>query len=162
MKSWREKGLEETEKQRQLDEIHQKPNVKKTFVVCEIFLTIDWISNIAFFVLLLVGSLTNKLLDAIEMTDAIYILLDAIGGYGVVVAFVVIKIIIGRFKKRQRTKLQVLEDAGLEEIKQAKEAGTYKEGPKASLLYRIYRAIRTWSTIIVVFGALFALLRFAL
>ena len=154
MKSWREKGLEEVEKQRQLDEIHQKPDVKNVFAICEIFMTIDWISNMIFLIILATGVWFNNLESVIEVEDIIYLLLDAIGGYYVVGAFIILKILLGRLKKKYQAKLQVLEDAGLEEIKKAKEEGVYQEGRKPKLAYRIYRGFRTWTTIILVFGVL--------
>ena len=160
MKSWREKGLEEVEKQRQLDEIHQKPEVKKIFVICEIFLTIDWISNILFFGVIALGLWTNNIGKVADLTAMIFILLDAVGGYFVAAAFIVLKLVLDRFKKHYRAKLQVLEDAGLIEIKKAKEDGTYVEGPKPSLFYRIYRATRTWITIIVFTASMISLCRF--
>ena len=153
MSSLKQKGLEEIEKQRCLDEIHQKPEVKKIFTTCEIFLTIDWITNIAFFSLLIIGIFKNNLSSVVDISSIIYVLLNAVGGYIVATCYIVLKILLSKLKKSMLAKLEVLEKAGLEEIKKAKEDGTYQPGPKASLVYRIYRAIRTWSTIIVILTA---------
>ncbi|MBR2614305.1 MAG: hypothetical protein IKC71_01745 [Clostridia bacterium] len=152
MKSWREKGLEEAEKQRCIDEIHQKPEVKKVFAICEIFMTIDWITNMIFLVFLGIGIWTQNLENVIEFENVLFLLLDAVGGYFVAGGFILLKFLLGMLKKKYRTKLQVLEDAGLEEIKKAKEEGTYQEGRKPKLAYRVYRAIRSWTTILLLIG----------
>ena len=148
MKSLREKGLEEAEKQRLLDEIHQQPDVKKVFTICEIFMTIDWISNIAFLILFGYGIWTSNFDIISDISSILYVLLDAIGGYVVGIIFIVLKIVLDRLKKHFRSKLQILEDARLAELNTAKAEGTYQEGRKPKLSYRVYRAIRTWTTIL--------------
>lgn len=152
MKSWLEKGLEEAEKQKHIDEIHMWPEVKKTFTICEIFFTIDWISNILFLALLALGIWHNALDYVMDLSTLAYLLLDHAGFTVIAVALIVIKIVVGRVKKSYRAKLEVLEMAGFEKIKKQKEEGTYVEGEKPNLAYRIYRAIRTWTTIIVITG----------
>ena len=149
MTSYRQKGLEQVEKQRLIDEIHQKPEVKKIFTICEIYLTLNWLSNLIFFTLLIFGIMKNDLDSVTDLTNIVLILLDSIGGYAVVFIFLIIKILLGRLKKSYFVKLQVLEDAGLEEIKKQKELGTYVEGRKPNIFYRIYRGFRTFTIIAV-------------
>ena len=150
MKSWREKGLEEYEKQKLLEEIHLRPEVKKTFVICEVFLSIDWISNLLFLTLLAIGIYYNALEYVMDLSTLAYLLLDHIGFTILATALIVIKLVISRVKKSYRVKLQVLEDAGLEKIKKEKEEGTYVEGEKPSLAFRIFRGFRAWTMLITV------------
>ena len=87
----------------------------------------------------------------------LYLLLHSVGGW-LVTIFIGLKFLFGRFKKKQAEKLQILEDAGLAEIKKAVEEGTYVEGPQHSKAYLTFRAIRSAiSTIIVLafIGVLF-------
>lgn len=158
MATWKQKAEAEMEKQRLIDEIHQKPEVRKTFIVCEVFLTLDWFANMIFFGLLAIGLYYNSLDSVVDISTIIYILLDSIGGYGVATIFIVVKILLDRLKKSQRAKLEVLEQAGLEEAKIAKEAGTYQPGKGPSLLYRIFYGFRAILGIVVYFGFMIYLL----
>ncbi|MBR2974676.1 MAG: hypothetical protein IKC47_02920 [Clostridia bacterium] len=156
MKSWRQKGLEEAQKQKYLDEIHVKPDVKRTFVICEWFVSFDWISNLVFFVTFTIGiwmGSPSDMANAKDLVDIIYTLLDKVGGYYGLGAFLIVKTIVGYFKKKYQAKLQVFEDAGVIEIEKQIADGTYQKGPTVSKAYRIFRGVRTWS-IILTFVAL--------
>lgn len=162
MKSWKQKGEEEKLKQKYLDEIHVKPDVKKTFVVCEWFFAIDWISNLLFLVVFNIAVWKcdlEAMRDSFDLYQLIDILFESIGGSktGIIllVAYFIVKALIGRIKKKQQAKLQVLEDAGIIEIEKQVAEGTYVPGPTVSKGYRVYRAIRTWTSIIGIL-ALFA------
>lgn len=157
MATWKQKAEAEMEKQRLIDEIHQKPEVRKTFIVCEIFLTLNWIANMIFFALLAIGLYYNSLDSVVEVDTIIYIILDSVGGYAVAIIFVVVKILLGRLKKSQLAKLEVLEQAGLEQARIAKEAGTYQPGKGPSVAYRIYRGFRTL-TVFAVLGVFLAIM----
>ena len=162
MKSLKQKGEEEKLKQKYLDEIHVKPDVKKSFVVCEWFLAIDWISNLLFLTVFNIAIWKcdlEAMRDSFDLYQLIDLLFESVGGSKtgiiILVAYFIVKALIGRIKKKQQAKLQVLEDAGIIEIEKQVAEGTYTPGPTVSKGYRIYRSIRTWTSVIGVL-ALFA------
>ena len=161
MKTWKQKGQEELQKQKYLDEIHVKPDVKKTFTLCEVFMFFDWISNLVFCTIMGIAAWKSDIkgmADAVDLYDVLENLLAAVGGTKtgiiIVVAYVLLKALLGRLKKKYQAKLQVFEDAGIIEIEKQVAEGTYVPGPTVSKAYRVYRDIRTWTTLIAVFGML--------
>lgn len=141
MKSYKEKMIESKDKQKWLDEIHMKPEVKKEFVINEVFLTIQWFFNI---LLLLIICYTILESDITNILDLEYLFMTFLEGFGIwaIGAYAIIKLAISKYKKKHAEKLQVLEDAGITEIKQAIADGTYVEGAKPSKAYKIFYHLR--------------------
>ena len=162
MKSWKQKGIEEKQKQKWLDEIHAKPNVKKTFKTCEMFLLVDWISTMLFLIVFNIaiwGCDLGGMADSFDLYDLIDNLFMAVGGTqtGLIIvgAYLIVKSLLGRIKKKKLAELEVLDDAGIMEIEKQVAEGTYVPGPTVSKAYRVYRDIRTCSVLLSVL-ALFA------
>ena len=161
MKTWKQKGLEEQQKQKWLDEIHVKPDVKKTFTLCEVFMFFDWISNLVFCTIMGIAAWKSDLggmADAVDLYQMLENFLAVIGGTRtgiiIVAVYLLLKAFLGRMKKKYEAKLQVFEDAGIIEIEKQVAEGTYVPGPTVGKAYRVYRDIRTWTTLIAVFGML--------
>ena len=125
-----------------LDEIHVRPEVKKVFILFEIFTTIN--SLLAMVILVSVLSGVNSMsianlniitLVSLAQTNPLLlaVILIAVGGY----------FVIRMLSKKYTAELQKLEEAGIREIKQAIEEGTYVPGPTVGLGYRIFRTART-------------------
>ena len=150
------------EKQKYLDEIHQKPEVKNTFVMCEILTTIDSLVSLVMLATLAMSLAFGDGLVFLDIEDVINELVGAVGGPVVLVLFVVVKLLLSRVKKKQLEKLEILEEAGLEEIQKALDAGTYVEGPQMPLGYRIFRTARITLFSIVGFASLALLLIYLL
>ena len=138
----------EVENQVLLDEIHQRPEVKKTFVICEIFEILDWLVNLLF-----IGMITYCIWKNAFTVDFdfelllawIYIVLG--GNLYLWYALGIAKVVVTTIQKKQRTKLQVLEDEAKEQINKAKEEGTYQQGPLIAKGFRVFRTVRFWTVI---------------
>ena len=127
--------------QKWLDEIHVRPEVKKVFILSEIFTTINSLLAMAVLVVLLAemnsGSLVRfDILSLMTLAQTNPLLLAvvviAVGGY----------FVIRLLSKKYVAELQKLEEVGIREIKQAIEEGTYVPGPTVGLGYRIFRTAR--------------------
>ena len=141
-----------------MDEIHQKPEVKNTFIICEILTTIDSLISLVMLASLAISLALGNGLVFVDIEDVINELVGAVGGPVVLVLFVIAKLLLGRVKKKQLEKLEILEEAGLEEIQKALDAGTYVEGPQMPLGYRIFRTARITLVSLVAFASLAVLL----
>ena len=138
----------EVENQVLLDEIHQRPEVKKTFVICEIFEILDWLVNLLF-----IGMITYCIWKNTFTADFdfefiltwIYLVLG--GNMYLWYALGIAKVAVTAIQKKQRTKLQVLEDEAKEQINKAKEEGTYQQGPLIAKGFRVFRTVRFWTVI---------------
>ena len=142
-KKEKQSKFSDKDKQKYLDEIHQRPEVKKTFVICEILTTIDSLVSLVIMATLALSLAAGNGFEFVDLEGLLSELVAAVGGPTILVLFVVVKLLSSRIKKKQLEKLEILEEAGLEEIQKAIDAGTYVEGPKMPLGYRIFRTART-------------------
>ena len=140
-------------KQEMLDEIHQRPEVKKTFVVCEILKTINSIIAWAFLATFSLGFVFVDV-NTVHLDELLNNLIESVGGPIVLAGFVLAKLLFGRLTNRWEEKLEVLEDAGIEEITKKKEVGTYVPGEKLPIGFKIWRTIMTVITFIVAIPSL--------
>ena len=148
MKSWKEKGAEELQKQKWLDDIHTWPEVKPTFILNEVFMFFTWIGTMLF--MGAVGYALNfgilaEVADFLDIGGLIYAVVSTFGGPVVSAAFLVAMLLLGRFKSHSREKLEKLERDGLAKVQAAVADGTYVPGPGPGKAYRIYSGIRTIS-----------------
>ena len=138
----------EVENQVLLDEIHQRPEVKKTFVICEIFETLDWLINLLFIGLITYCIWKNAITEDFDfefILTWIYVVLG--GNLYMWLAMGFAKSAVKAIQKKQRTKLQVLEDEAKEQINKAKEEGTYQQGPLIGKGFRLFRTVRFWTVV---------------
>ena len=155
MKSWRQKGLEAQQKQKWLDEIHMRPDVKKVFILNEIFATIDSFIAMAIVAVLLYG-LTSQdytgmmnILNILDFDNLTMMLAENLAGFIGIAVFVVVNVVVHKFRKKYTAELEILEEVALREIQKAVEEGTYVPGPTVSLGYRIFRGVRTCIAVFV-------------
>ena len=102
------------EKQKYLDEIHQKPEVKNTFVICEILTTIDSLVSLVMLATLAMSLAFGDGLVFLDIEDVINELVGAVGGPVVLVLFVVVKLLLSRVKKKKFEKLEIFEISSVE------------------------------------------------
>ena len=148
MNSWNDIGTEKYQKKKWLEDIHTWPEVKKTFVICEIFEILDWLVNLLF-----IGMITYCIWKNAFTVDFdfelllawIYIVLG--GNLYLWYALGIAKVVVTTIQKKQRTKLQVLEDEAKEQINKAKDEGTYQQGPLIAKGFRVFRTVRFWTVI---------------
>ncbi len=155
MKSWRQKRQEKKQKQQWLDEIHVRPNVKKVFILTEIFATFEAFLAMAIVAVILYGlashdySGMSNALDVLDLETFIAsVANNAAGLIGLFVA-IIVEIAIKKCKDKYTEELEVLEELGLKEIRKAVEEGTYVPGPTVSRGYRIFRGVRTGIAVFV-------------
>ena len=137
-------------KQEWLDEIHQRPEVRKVFRQCEFWETISWLANMAFFGLVMFCVWKGVVDENLSFAYILAIVTSIVGNDFILYPYLIITIVADRLRKKAQTTLQVFEDEGIEQIKQEIDNDTYEPGPKVPVIFKVFREIRKWTTILFV------------